>query len=195
MGLDLDLPLPATPLGAAFAAAGCRDVGDAFRFVHGLPYGRNSHREGRSDAHDDEVRVVLDEGRGTCSSKHVLLARLAAEAHLGAELRLGLFLMDGENTPAVAEVLARAGLRCVPEAHCFLQLGARRLDLTFPGSDGTCGLAFVEERGVAPEMLGRVKVPWHQEHLGRWARAAGLDAAWVWDVREACIAALSARAA
>ena len=53
------------PLGRRFAALGLGDYREAARHVRNLPYGRNSDRS--------EWRLVLEEGRGTCSTKHDLL--------------------------------------------------------------------------------------------------------------------------
>ena len=55
------------PLGARFAALGIRDYRGAAQHARSLPYGRNSDRS--------DWRLVLNEGRGTRSTKHALLAR------------------------------------------------------------------------------------------------------------------------
>jgi hypothetical protein len=58
--------------------------------VRSLPYGRNSD-------HSD-WRLVLGEGRGTCSTKHALLADLARENRRHVALMLGIYEMDEDNT-------------------------------------------------------------------------------------------------
>jgi hypothetical protein len=183
MHASLRAPLPDGPFGAAFRGAACATLEDAFRLVHRLPYGRNARPEA--------PLAVLDEGRGTCSTKHALLARLAREAGAPVGLRLGLFLMSEANTPGVGGALAAAGLACVPEAHCFLVVGGERIDLTFASGGGGCALDFLEEREVDPAALFAIKVPWHRRELARWAEARGLDPERVWAAREACIGALS----
>src|SRR5688572_26927349 len=90
--------------------------------VRALPYGRVV---GTSPS------AVLDEQRGTCSSKHALLARIGREANRpDIELFVGIYQMNDVNTPGVGEVLAGHGLISVPEAHCYLRVGARRFDFT-----------------------------------------------------------------
>lgn len=81
------------PLGLRFAALGLSDYRESARHVRNLPYGRNSDRS--------EWRLVLQEGRGTCSTKHALLAELARENSLPVALVLGVYEMDGANTPGV----------------------------------------------------------------------------------------------
>ncbi len=49
---------------------------------------------------------------------------------LPVALVLGVYEMDGANTPGVAAVLRDHGLRCVPEAHCYLAHEGARVDLT-----------------------------------------------------------------
>ena len=114
------------PLGRRFAAMGISDYVEAARHVRSLPYGRNADRS--------DWRLVLEEGRGTCSTKHALLAELARENGLPVSLMLGVYEMDGANTPGVGAVLEHHGLPFVPEAHCYLAHDGRRVDLTREGA-------------------------------------------------------------
>jgi len=107
---------------SAFARAGVYDYRAAARHVSHLAYGRNN------DASD--AMVVLSEQRGTCSTKHALLRRLAFEQQLPVKLMLGIFEMSGKNTPGVGSVLKKNGLESLPEAHCYLRAGGRRIDAT-----------------------------------------------------------------
>jgi hypothetical protein len=109
-------------LGAAFLALGRRDYHVAARHIRRLPYGRNSRRS--------DYGLVLVEGRGTCSTKHALLAALAGEHGRTVELRLGVYEMNADNTPGVGPVLNRYGFDLVPEAHCYLAYRGVHVDLT-----------------------------------------------------------------
>ena len=92
MDTDIDL-LPsvrltsAGPVTAHFLSLGIRDFRDAARHVWRLPYGRISDRS--------KVLLVLTEGRGTCTTKHALLAELAAEHGVDVGLTLGIYEMGG----------------------------------------------------------------------------------------------------
>jgi hypothetical protein len=66
-----------------------------------LPYGRNSDRS--------DWRLVLGEGRGTCSAKHALLADLARENRRHVALVLGIYEMDEDDTQEIGTVLDRNG--------------------------------------------------------------------------------------
>ena len=169
-------------LGAAFVALGDRDYHAAARRVRRLPYARNSDRA--------DYGLVLGEGRGTCSTKHALLAALAAEHGMPVELRLGVYEMDGENTPGVGPVLARHGLDAVPEAHCYLAYRGARVDLTRITATGPIE-DFLYEETIEPDGIGAYKLGVHRRFLRGWAGERGLDPEEVWRIREECIGALS----
>ena len=88
---------PAGEVAAQFLAAGVTDFHSAARHVHQLPYGRISERA--------NFRLVLWEGRGTCSAKHALLAQLANEQGVKIALTIGMYEMTERNTPGVWAVL------------------------------------------------------------------------------------------
>ena len=105
-----------------FVALGIESYRAAADYVWRLPYGRNSDRS--------DYRLVLKENRGTCSTKHALLANLAQEHEHPVELLLGIYGMNEHNTPGVGSVLRKYGLDFVPEAHCYLSYLGERVDLT-----------------------------------------------------------------
>ena len=170
------------PLGARFAALGILDYRGATRYVRSLPYGRNSDRS--------DWLLILNEGRGTCSTKHALLAELAREHGRRGALVLGVYEMDAINTPGVGTVLEHDGLRRVPEAHCYLVYEGARVDLTRQGGEGQIQ-RFLHEEEIEPYQIGEYKVAAHKKFVRRWAEERGLDPGHVWRAREECIAALA----
>ncbi len=178
-----DFPLlPRGPASRAGLARGLGDFRAAAAFVAHLPYGRG---RGRDDL------AILDEGRGTCSTKHALLARLAREHDVAVALILGIYLMDGANTPGVGAVLAAHGLTAIPEAHCVLRWQHHTIDLTRPNI--TALPTFLREEAIAPEDIVTRKPRLHREFLAGWLPTNLPDwtLADLWRVREACIAALA----
>ena len=171
-----------------FVAQGILTYRDAGRYVHHLPYGRNSDRA--------NYRLVLDEGRGTCSTKHAVLAQLAREQRLALALTPGIYHMTETNTPGVGPVLDRYGLDSTPEAHCHLRYARYRIDVTRAGLPSARSMPdFVTEVVILPEQVGRFKLSWHQQFLQAW-RATEVSARrfsfeGVWKIRERCIAALA----
>lgn len=170
-------------LAAAMRAVGVEHFVEAARFVHGLPYGRNADRTDHA--------LVVAERRGTCSTKHALLAALAREHGVPLSLRVGIYMMDEANTPGTGQPLRAHGFESLPEAHCYLVHAGRRIDLTHPGTSGLCTLAFEEEHPIEPEDIGERKLSIHRATLAQWATARGRSFEDAWRAREACIAALS----
>jgi hypothetical protein len=84
---------------------------------------------GATDTPDDPL-IVLTENRGTCSTKHALIRRLAMEQDLDIALVLGMYEMTEQNTPGIGNVLRKYGLATLPEAHCHLRTSGKRIDLT-----------------------------------------------------------------
>ncbi len=179
-----DFPLePAHPLAEAFLACGLADYHAAAHYVWGLPYGRTRPRA--------DYRQVLDERRGTCSTKHALLAALAREHTRPVALWLGIYTMDESNTPGAGAALGQFGLASVPEAHCYLIHQGHRVDLTHARDTTSPTFSFFLEERIEPEDIGAYKTAQHQTFLREWAANHALDYAHVWRAREHCIAALS----
>lgn len=174
---------------SAFARADVYDYRAAARHVSHLTYGRND------DASD--ALVVLSEQRGTCSTKHALLRRLAFEQQLHVQLVLGIFEMSGKNTPGVGAVLNKHGLESLPEAHCYLRAGGLRIDAT-RDFDGELSFDFLHEEEISAEQIGSYKTSVHKQFLSRWLAQGGAGRGWsldkIWKIREECICALSAAA-
>lgn len=178
------------PIAVAFQQRGIDDFCNALHYVRHLPYGRNP----------DKTRLlsVLEEGQGTCSTKHALLWQLA-RIHGQDQVRLcmGIFRMHGGNTPAVSTTLAKYGLPYIPEAHNYLKINGERVDCTQKHSSPADFMPdLLEETEILPEQITDYKVAYHRQYLERWLQehpeiAYSLDA--LWEIREQCIRDLSAR--
>lgn len=179
----------AGPVTAAILARGITDYQAAGRYLQALPYGRTANRA--------DFGAVLREGKGTCSTKHALLAALAQEQELVVVLTLGIYEMHERNTPGVGAVLSRYGLAYVPEAHCYLTCERTRIDITRSSTDPTEAITrFLYEEAIAPEQIGDYKVTLHQQWMRDWVsnkagEISGRSFEEVWRIREECIGALT----
>jgi hypothetical protein len=182
-------PVPLTarrPIAQMFRRRGAHTLADAARLVESLPYGRNTDRA--------DPRLVLIEGRGTCSTKHALLWLLAQEHELEVALVLGFYEMAEINTPGVGRVLAVHGLAAIPEAHCVLHHGGRDIDLTMPwAAKPGAPITLLRREAIAAVQIGDYKRARHRQFLREWLEKQppprmSLEAAW--SIREACISAL-----
>jgi hypothetical protein len=172
----------------AFLARAICNFQSAARYLHHLPYGRNTNRA--------DFRLVLDEGRGTCSTKHVLLAEMAHEQQIPVALTLGIYAMHERNTPGVGPILEKYDLFFLPEAHCYLTYARTRIDITRSGVESNQPITqFFHEEIIIPADIGEYKVELHQKFLQAWLlnekRASGRTFEEIWGIREECIAALA----
>jgi hypothetical protein len=156
--------------------------------IRKLPYGRTANAQ--------DPLAVLRQGRGTCSAKHQLLAAVAQDCgHSEVQLTVGIYEMSEENTPGVGTVLNAASFTSIPEAHCYLSIEGERFDFTglLAGSLSPFA-ALLAEYTVSPTNLSHVKAELHHEAIVAWASDHGISKEAAWATREACIAALAAKA-
>jgi hypothetical protein len=160
--LDLVALKPCSDISNAFIEIGIADYQAAARFISRLPYGRNTIV--------DEPLVVMRERRGTCSTKHALLRRLAAEQAVDLALVVGIYEMHERNTPGVGPILKKYGLAALPEAHCYLRFRENRVDVTreINARPAEAIAQFLYEEDITPEQIGDYKVSLHRKFLGRW---------------------------
>jgi hypothetical protein len=177
---------PAAAVTAAFTERGASSFQQAGRLLQTLPYGRI--------ASGNDPLCVLTEGRGTCSTKHALLAHLAEEQGLPIQLTLGIYEMCESNTPGVGAVLNTLDLPFILEAHCYLSFEACRIDVTRELSTPADPIErLLHEERITPDQIGSYKQALHQRVLREWIaeQSHGYSFERLWEIREACIAALS----
>lgn len=173
---------------AAFREAGIRSFTDACDFIAKLPYGRNANRE--------DFSLVLSEMKGTCSSKHALLASLALEnGHPEVELIAGIFLMNEETHSKLNGFFAGKKYPNIPECHCYLRFHGERFDYT-DTSNGLERIAprIVREQRIDPNQVADWKIMIHKHYLQGWLTrnpAFQMTLEDVWRDREEAIALLS----
>jgi hypothetical protein len=178
---------PSGDISNAFMEVGALDYCAAAMFISRLPYGRNTIV--------NEPLIVIRENRGTCSTKHAVLRRLAIEQDVDITLVLGIYEMHERNTPGVGSVLRKYGISSLPEAHCYLRFRDKRVDVTRPinaNPPETTG-RFLHEEDISPEQIGEYKRSLHRRFLQRWIAetADERDLDEIWRIREECISALS----
>lgn len=177
--------LPSGSLCETVLALGISTFDQLAEYVRLLPYGRTT------DATDP--RTVLFERRGTCSSKHHLLAAVAHECgHPEVKLMVGIYEMSEKNTPGVNAVLNSVSISFIPEAHCYLAVNGERFDFTGLSTGVSSPFdALIAEHVISPKDLSQSKVRLHMQEIEAWAQSFGISTATAWATREACIAALA----
>jgi len=110
------------PISQAFLGLGIRSFQEACRYVHQLPYGYNSDR--------DDLMILFKEKMGTCTTKHAVIATLAAELGLPITRGVGIYPMTEAIVAGTEKILSEYSLPYVPMIHCFLEYEDYRVDLT-----------------------------------------------------------------
>ncbi len=175
------------PLTLDIIESGCVTWDDLVRSVRNFKYGRNEKR--------DDFESVWYQRKGTCSTKHGFLYQVAQLNEFDSvQLIVGMYLMTGYNTPKVKPVLEKYRLDGIPEAHCYLKVGDRYLDVTSTNSSyDNIAYDVIKEIEVKPEFLISEKIDYHKKFLKSWKSLIKADysAEDLWNIREECIQELS----
>lgn len=171
-----------------FIKNNCSDFHSASEFVRNLPYRRNLNK-------DNLATVFIDEC-GTCSTKHAILKTLTEENNQpDFKLILGIFRMNGNNTPKIKSVLETYNLNYIPEAHNYLKFKNLILDFTKKNSSENDFIDdLLQEIEIRPHQINQFKIEFHKNYLKKWLSehpeiSYSLDD--LWKIRELCIQALS----
>ncbi|MDA3614914.1 VOC family protein [Polluticaenibacter yanchengensis] len=179
-----EMPLDANdPLTILVKERDIQTWGALIDFTRNLPYGRNLNRE--------DLSLVIKENKGTCSSKHAFLKRMAdLNSIKNVQLILGIYRMDHLNTPKIGDTLLEHGLEYMPEAHCYLLLNNRRVDITNRNSDieNLCN-HIIEEIEIGPVQVNTYKIEYHKNFLRKWQQENNIHLSFdeLWKIRESCI--------
>jgi hypothetical protein len=175
------------PVSAEFLQIGITRFSDATEYIKRLPYARNADK--------NDPLCVLNNGCGTCSTKHALLKTLADEQEVHAmRLMMGIFRMNGQNTPPVAGTLLRYDLPYIPEAHNYLRYHDNVIDVTTSAATTAFLSDLLAEEEITIAQITTYKIERHRSFLTQWlwentTVRYTLDE--LWAIREECIAALS----
>lgn len=158
-------------------------------FILYLPYGRNDNKY--------DLKSVFRNACGTCSTKHAILKALADENDFkGLKLMLGIFKMNGQNSPQILSTLRRYGLDYLPEAHNYLKYENNIIDLTKPGFMlSTDSGELLTEQEIEVAQITDYKISFHKEYISRWLENENeikYSAEEIYRIRESCIMDLSA---
>jgi len=173
---------------SAFRELGIHDFHSACLYLQQLPYGRNANR------HD--FLLTLSEGKGTCSSKHAILAYLADEnGQKEVELIVGIFLMSAETHPKLTNFFSDKSYDVIPEAHCYLRYQGERFDYT-DSSNALDRIAsrIIREQRAEPQQLVEWKPMIHKHYMEGWLKRnpkIEISIENLWKEREVAIEILS----
>jgi hypothetical protein len=114
-----------------FASKGIKTFLAACEYVHNMPYGYNSGRK--------DLMILFKEKKGTCITKHAVIAALAMELNLPVSKYIGIYAMTQTLVTGTDTIIDKYELPFVPMLHCFLSDGNHRVDLTEGNPNGKNG--------------------------------------------------------
>jgi len=163
------------------------DFYDLIEKVKQIPYGRNANRY--------DFSLVLKENKGTCSSKHAYLKDFADKNQIeNVQLFIGIFKMNEQNTPKIFPILSENKIEYIPEAHCYLKINGKVVDVTSENSlFEKIENDILEEIEIKPNQVVDFKVEYHQNFLRNWLKNSNQTKSFseIWNIREECIQKLS----
>jgi hypothetical protein len=171
-------------LSSAILKLGFKEFLPFAEYICSLHYGRITDSQ--------NIVAVIQERKGTCSSKHLLLAALAHECgYTEIHLMVGIYKMSEKNTPGVGQVLQNTGLEYIPEAHAYLEFQGKRFDFTgLKTGEESPFHSLIFEQPVTLSKLKETKEILHRAEIAKFAKRFNLDPQRVCETREACIKAL-----
>ncbi len=101
---------------------------DACSYVHDIDYGSNTNYEDRM--------ILFKENKGTCTSKHAVIAGLAQELNIPLFKHVCVYRFTEEITTGVDKIIKQYEIPYVPMVHCFLVYENYRFDLTEGNRNG-----------------------------------------------------------
>lgn len=157
------------------------------RYVQLLPYGRNYNRH--------NLLLVIEEQKGTCSSKHALLKHVADVNNIpNVHLLMGIYKMNEINTPKIGNTLVNNKLNYIPEAHCYLKIDDKKMDLTSPNASFTIiAPDILVEITITPAQVNEYKISYHKTFIKQWLANENIPLSFkqAWKIRETCISLMS----
>jgi hypothetical protein len=100
----------------------------ACKYVRELPYGYNSTT--------DDILILFEEGYGSCTTKHAVIATLAQELSIPVHKMIGIYAMNEDIVTGTNMILEKYHLPYLPMIHCFLIYDSFRVDLTEGNNNG-----------------------------------------------------------
>lgn len=119
------------PIARIFLGMRIQSFVHACRYVHEIPYGYNSNR--------DDLMILFKENKGSCTTKHAVIATLATEVGIAVNKYIGIYPMTETIVTGAQAILDRHNLPYVPMVHCFLVYGDHRVDLSQGNRNGKNG--------------------------------------------------------
>ncbi|TFF99122.1 MAG: hypothetical protein EU541_05685 [Promethearchaeota archaeon] len=127
-----------------FLDLGISSFKEACIYVRNQKYGYNSD-------YDDKM-IFFKENKGTCTTKHGVIAALAEELEIPIYKYVGIYKFTEEISNGANNILRKYNIPYVPMIHCFLVYDDYQFDLTEGNNNGkkTSIDQFIHTQKVTP---------------------------------------------
>ena len=100
----------------------------------------------------DDKMILFKEMKGSCTTKHGVIATLAKELNIPLCKKVGIYKLTEEIVTGTNEILKEYELPYVPMIHCFLTYNKFNFDLTSGNFNGkkTSIDEFIQDEQVIP---------------------------------------------
>ncbi|MHA1109619.1 MAG: hypothetical protein ACTSRE_00845 [Promethearchaeota archaeon] len=131
-------------LSQKFLNLGFSTFKEACLYVHNLKYGYNSDK--------DDKWILFKEKKGSCTTKHGVIAALAQELEISLHKHVGVYQFTEVICEGAGIITEKHNIPYVPMVHCFLVYKNYRFDLTEGNFNGkkTSIEEFIHEEQVIP---------------------------------------------
>jgi hypothetical protein len=135
---------PSGTISKKFLDLGIRSFKEACMYVHNQQYGYNSD-------YDDKM-IFFKENKGTCTTKHGVIAALAKELEIPLYKYVGIYKFTEEISQGANKILRKYNIPYVPMIHCYLVYNEYQFDLTEGNNNGkkTSIDEFIHTQKVTP---------------------------------------------
>ncbi|MBD3198303.1 MAG: hypothetical protein GF317_24855 [Candidatus Lokiarchaeota archaeon] len=120
--------IPKGKISEKFLDLGISSFKEACLYIHDAKYGYNSN-------YDDQM-IFFKENKGSCTSKHAVIAALAQELGISLYKKVAIYKLTEEITDGANDVMKKYNVPYIPMQHCFLVYKDYRFDLTEGNNNG-----------------------------------------------------------
>ncbi len=111
-----------------FLDLGVKSFKEACNYVHNMEYGYNTNYE--------DNMILFKECKGTCTTKHGVIALLAKEHNISLFRYVGIYKFTEEISTSANTILEKYNIPYIPMIHCFLVYKEHQFDLTEGNQNG-----------------------------------------------------------
>ena len=139
--------IPSGDISRKFLDLGIKTFQKACLYIHNLDYGYNSDK--------DDKMILFKENRGSCTTKHGVIAQLAEELNIPLYKKIGIYKLTEDIATGTGKILGKYNIPYIPMIHCFLVYEKYRFDITEGNNNGknTSIEEFIHDEKVIPFIL------------------------------------------